>query len=87
MSHKFALALALMVGCAAGAATSSFVVPPLHAQAAATRWEHNCGHDASKAQLDEAGAQGWELVSVSVLHRTNTLQDSTLFYCFKRPVR
>jgi hypothetical protein len=49
-----------------------------------TRWEYSSileDAPASKATLDELGAQGWELVSV--LQGT---QSQKLLYVFKRPL-
>lgn len=58
---------------------------------AATRLvgEYDCGVNASKEQLDEAGAQGWELVSVDVLATAGEVASDAVHatkvqFCFKR---
>lgn len=80
-----------MLGCVAGAVATQFTVPAARAGSDAPRWESNCGVNATKAQLDEADAQGWELVSTTVLrtdHKTfdNELVATDVQFCFKRPL-
>jgi hypothetical protein len=79
------LGVAAISACA-GAAMSGFAIPPARAQNAQP-WEYLC-HESSgftvpdekevTTQLNEAGKEGWELVSLSVfgLHA---------HYCLKRP--
>jgi hypothetical protein len=62
-------AFLFLAGCVVGGVSSQFVVPPARAQDAGTRWDYFCfehanAEDAS-VKLNEAGAQGWQLVSVS----------------------
>jgi hypothetical protein len=80
------LALVFLAGCAASRVQW---VPPALAQtdAGTPRWDYYCTRaevgfsgpsvEGITAQLKAAGLQGWELVTV----------DSTLNYCFKRPLR
>jgi hypothetical protein len=78
------IGLVFLVGCAVGGASSRFVVPPASAQQAATltRWEYFCANG-SVDDADKSGAQGWELVQLSMLDRRTF--DS--IWCFKRPLR
>jgi|JI9StandDraft_2_1071091.scaffolds.fasta_scaffold357373_2 hypothetical protein len=91
MKHVGLLSLALVLGCVAGAVTTQFTVPAARAGSDAPRWEYNCGVNPTKAQLDEAGAQGWELVSTAVLKTDRKNFDASLVasdiqFCFKRPL-
>ena len=66
-----------------GASASAGHPPPLPAGAVVPMWEHFCGMpmgrpDSLITLLDEASANGWELVSQSMDH-------SALVLCFKRP--
>lgn len=78
-----ALVLAgIVLGCAAD------VVRAVHAFApspTATVWQQYCqdaeNHEEANQRVQAAGAQGFELVSASVLH-SNT---DDLLICFKRP--
>lgn len=81
------LLLVLSAGCATrsfGSGASGSHPPPLPPGAAVPKWEHFCSQvvgdelELSK-YLDEAGENGWELVSWSIADHNNNLA------CFKRP--
>jgi hypothetical protein len=70
MSKTGAIAAFLfLAGCVVGGVSSQFVVPPARAQDAGARWDYFCFNDTNgeevSAKLNDAGAQGWQLVSVS----------------------
>jgi hypothetical protein len=77
-------AFLFLAGCVVGGVSSQFVVPPAQAQGPAARWEYFCFNDDNSGdvfhKLNEAGAQGWELVSAN---STGSLNMSGLF-CMKR---
>lgn len=88
---KYAItAVALFTaGCLAGAVGPQLVIPPVRAGTNPTRWEHFClsgvafSNDdvltpASKARVDAAGAEGWEMA-------TSGQRPHDTFLCFKRP--
>jgi hypothetical protein len=67
MKHRGFIAVIFLIGCATGGVASQLVVPPARAGTASTHWEYVCGRVASgslSANLNKAGADGWELVSV-----------------------
>jgi hypothetical protein len=90
MKHVAIASIVFVVGCAVGGAASQFVVPAARAGSDAPKWEYNCGFNATKAQLDEAGVQGWDLVSTTVVEEkhlgTVESQAIKVQYCFKRPM-
>lgn len=76
------VAAVFLVGCAVGGVSSHLTVPKASAQQAAalTKWETHCltsAWDEFTNKANEAGTQGWELVSFT---RTGEIMG-----CFKRP--
>jgi hypothetical protein len=89
MKHVGLLSIVFVLGCVAGGVASQVAVLPARAGSDAPRWEYNCGVNASKEQLNEAGAQGWELVSVDVLATAGEVASDAVHatkvqFCFKR---
>jgi hypothetical protein len=80
--RRIALALGLLLaGCTtiSGAGGETNTIPPRPAGACYPNWEHMCINPAVgtySQMLNEAGAQGWEMV----------LRTEQGTYCFKRPV-
>ncbi|MER2560166.1 MAG: hypothetical protein ABTQ32_05565 [Myxococcaceae bacterium] len=82
--------LAFLVGCVT---TALFNVPRARADSAnLTRWEHWCvdvDGVPKNADLEKAGAEGFELVSVSfrppVVQNGNSVGGGATYLCFKRP--
>jgi hypothetical protein len=80
--RRIALALGLLLaGCTtiSGAGGETNTIPPRPAGACSPNWEHMCINPAVgtySQMLNEAGAQGWEMV----------LRTEQGTYCFKRPV-
>jgi hypothetical protein len=72
-----------LVGCVTGGIGSQFVSPPARAGTTPQRWEYICAEAPSVADLNQAGRNGWELV-------TATLENGTTFagptLCLKRPL-
>lgn len=67
MKHRGFIAIIFLIGCATGGVAAQIVIPPARAGTTATRWEHFCGRINAgllTEQLNRAGAEGWELVSV-----------------------
>ena len=94
MKHRGFFAIAFGIGCAVGGVASQFVVSLAHAGTSATRWEYVCkrasaaslnGVDSFGEKLNDAGAEGWELVSVVPSHTDGPTVD-TFTYCSKRSV-
>jgi hypothetical protein len=88
MKHRGFIAIIFLVGCATGGVASQLVVPPARAGTAPTRWEHFCrrasaasltGVDSFTEKLDDAGARGWELVSVTPAHQDGQTVDEFTF--------
>ena len=82
MTNRIVVAAVFLVGCAVGGGASQFVVPKASAQQAATltKWEVYCvlsAWDDFSGKASDAGAHGWELVSVS--------REGNVMGCFKRP--
>ena len=69
------------------ASQARYQVPPLPPDAPVTRWQQFCwtGNDAL-AHLNEAGAQGWELVGVSIATTGDVAVPSTTFELGAGPV-
>jgi hypothetical protein len=96
-STLLALALAALPACGAGP-TNDAVMHPRDAAATMipapppgtsfARWEYLCLTSGKKDDLNLAGQRGWELVSVAADVYTRYGEDtqSTLIYCFKRPL-
>lgn len=83
MSKTAKGALGLFVAFVLGCASAPLVVPALSAQAVAAgavRWEYTCytdrGGRVNVDQLNEYGAQGWEMAGN---------RDAGATICFKRP--
>lgn len=82
--------LAFFAGCVT---TALFTVPRANADAASlTRWEHWCvdvDGVPKNSDLEKAGAEGFELVSVSfrppVVQNGNSVGGGATYLCFKRP--
>ena len=85
MQSRLAAGVVFVIGCVAGGAASQMVVPKARANSSAPRWEYNCfdaeitdNFDLPVDELNKAGAQGWELVSM-------VPRRGGYGYCFKRP--
>ncbi|MCA2981400.1 MAG: hypothetical protein INH41_01345 [Myxococcaceae bacterium] len=84
------LTIAFLAGCVTTALVN---VPRAHADAAtAARWEHWCidvDGTPKNGDLEKAGAEGFELVSVSfrppVVQSGNSVGGGATLLCFKRP--
>jgi len=62
------IAIVFVIGCATGRVAGQFMVPPARAATTPTRWEYFCLRVPSGAltsTLNSAGAEGWELASVT----------------------
>jgi hypothetical protein len=81
MKSHFTIAAIFVLGCVTGGIAGRVAVPPAHAAAGVPRWEYNCGMNASVAQLNEAGAEGWELVTAAAVMQNSV---PSVGYCFKR---
>ncbi|MDX2015302.1 MAG: hypothetical protein SFW67_34235 [Myxococcaceae bacterium] len=84
----------VMVAFLAGCVTTALVnVPRAHADSASvTRWEHWCvdvDGTPKNADLEKAGAEGFELVSLAfrppVVQNGNSVGGGATYLCFKRP--
>ena len=80
---RSSIALVFVLGCISGGVAGRMADSPASAQApgARVRWEYNCDVNPSLKQLDDAGANGWELVTTSTV-----LGNGDINYCFKRPL-
>jgi hypothetical protein len=84
------LAIGFLAGCVT---TALFNVPRAHADTSSvTRWEHWCvdvDGTPKNADLEKAGAEGFELVSVAfrppVVQNGNSVGGGATYLCFKRP--
>jgi len=78
------LALAFGIGCGAGYGASQVAVRSAKADAGPQKWEHKCFDavviESVTDQANQAGEDGWELVSTAV-------GSSSYTACFKRPRR
>jgi hypothetical protein len=70
MKHHALIAVVFVIGCATGGVAAQLVVPPVRAGTSPTRWEYPCAsaREEARAQedLNKLGAEGWELVGVTV---------------------
>lgn len=95
------LATLFLIGCAttgprgshdaqaAGEAASPAAAPPARAGTTPTRWETFCADvdpDELTEATNQAGAEGWDLVSVAPHQRTGSLGTvhDTFIFCAKR---
>ena len=94
MKHRGLIAIVFVVGCAIGGFASQLVVPLARAGTSSTRWEYFCkraspaslsGVDSFTEKLNDAGADGWELVSV-VPSRIDGATVDMFTFCSKRLV-
>lgn len=89
-SSGWMVAVAFVAGCAA---TAAFQVPRARADAKdLARWEHWCVDVEGipkNADLERAGAEGWELVSTTfrppVVQNGSSVGGGATVLCFKRP--
>lgn len=89
-SSGWMVAVAFVAGCAA---TAAFQVPRARADAKdLVRWEHWCVDVEGipkNADLERAGAEGWELVSTTfrppVVQSGSSVGGGATVLCFKRP--
>jgi hypothetical protein len=82
LSRAAVLVGGFVLGCAAGPAVSSLVVPPANAQGT-QRWSHFCvsewgAEDVTKV-AQHVGAQGWEMAGAAAT-------PNRAIWCFKRPM-
>lgn len=86
------LSVIFVLGCATGGAASQLMIPPVHAQSSAPRWEYLCleGSQVTSAAMTKAGAAGWDLVSMVSTHQDLesgvTYESNNLVACYKRPL-
>jgi hypothetical protein len=77
-------AFLFLAGCVVGGVSSQFVVPPAQAQGPASQWEYFCFNEVNRdevgGKLNQAGTQGWELVSASSRGSNNF----EALFCMKR---
>jgi hypothetical protein len=64
-----------VVGCGAGAFASQLAIPSARAGTSPTRWEYLWIRSPDNDEMNKAGAEGWELATVS-----------GALYCLKRPL-
>jgi hypothetical protein len=67
MQHRGFLVIIFVIGCATGGVASQLVVPAARAGTTLTRWEYLSGPldvDTMSSVLNQAGVQGWELVTI-----------------------
>jgi hypothetical protein len=64
------------------------MIPPPPPGASFARWEYLCLSSGKKEDLNVAGQRGWELVTVAsdVYSTYQGFAESTLIYCFRRPL-
>jgi hypothetical protein len=73
---RIAIGAVFVFGCVTGGVASQMVVPPAKAGAAVTTWDYYCTQldtsqpNKQQAILRQAGAQGWELVTVESSDKT-----------------
>ncbi len=82
---KLAVAVIFVTGCATGlVAREVFTVPQALAQSTAPRWSYFCidenDRDDLEKKLNQAGAQGWELVSSGAGPKS-----FSIYWCLRRP--
>jgi hypothetical protein len=91
MALAFGVGCGAGYGAGATATASSFVVPPARAGTNPARWEYTCmvlparasgptPDQNELANMNKAGAEGWELATVQGGGQFNTV------LCFKRPL-
>jgi hypothetical protein len=87
MRRTLGFAAALLIGCAAGTATSQYLSSPANAAAPAgvPRWQQYCADNYDDDDLSRVGAQGWELVGLATSEGGLGRFAATRF-CFKRPM-
>jgi len=91
--HGF-VAVVFIIGCAAGGVASHLTtIPPARAGTNPTRWEYLCqeNNKALTSALNQAGREGWELVSMVPTHQSTAAysrdaQTDMMVMCFKRPL-
>jgi len=85
VTRTFVLGAVFLIGCAVGGMSSQFVVPPVRAGTNPTRWEYTCIENLDKflERSDKLGAQGWEMVTATVVPGRT---DFYYMWCFKRPL-
>jgi hypothetical protein len=91
MQSRLAIAVVFVVGCVAGGAASHVTIPAARAETNPAHWEYTCieadrteSFDFPVNELNKAGAQGWELVSMLPVKKDLGGYDKFGF-CFKRP--
>jgi hypothetical protein len=89
MKQRGVIAIVFIIGCATGSVAHQLVVPPARAGATPIRWEHFCAEvdgDALTAELNKAGAEGWELATVAPHMLTGSIgtRHDTFIFCSKR---
>ena len=81
------VAMVFVLGCISGGVAGRVAEPAAHAQtpAGVTRWEYDCGKNPSMKQINDAGAQGWEMVAISPVNGGGSMAyTNELTICFKR---
>jgi hypothetical protein len=93
MKQSGVIGIVFVLGCATGGVASQFVIPPVRAGTAPTRWEYHClrvdGGGRVTATLNKMGAEGWELAGVAPAHHSFSTafsgSDVEMFmFCAKR---
>lgn len=90
MKNSPLLAIALVIGCATGAAVSQVASKPAHAEPTPARWEFTCrdGLESEDGKLDRVlksfAEQRWELVTAN--QTVNAREQYRWAICFKRAI-
>lgn len=94
MKHRALIAIIFLIGCATGGVASQLVAPVVPAARAGTnptRWEYFCltvnhRQGSLTAEMNKAGAAGWELVSVAPQQSIarGYSSDEGMLFCAKR---
>lgn len=91
MKQRAWLSLTFVLGCTTGGVASQLVIPPVHAQSSAPRWEYTCieGSRVSSVEMTKLGAAGWELATMIPTHQDfesgRNYQVDLVVTCYKRP--
>ena len=91
MRLKALAAIVFVVGCMTGGVASQLAIPKARAGTSPAHWEYFCKESEESvplADMNKAGAEGWELVTVSTTTLSTVyavLEAAAMVYCYKRP--